>query len=163
MNATPFTPPLLQDYDMTALEQACSGHGESQISFTVEVEHQHLTQRLMVGLLDDQREHGVAFTIHPATGEVGDLVNGAGVIGYVSLSPLVPGQRIKAEIVIYKYGRNCVCNVRVLGETFLYPAFVLPENTRLTALVGTHSQSGFGVTAQVSRLLVTEAPHRAVA
>ncbi|HRX56460.1 MAG TPA: hypothetical protein P5016_18225 [Verrucomicrobiales bacterium] len=163
MSASLFAPPLLQDYDMVALEQTCTEQGESQISFTVEIEHQHITQRIMVGLLDESRERGVAITIHPATGEVGDLSNGSGVIGYVSLSPLIPGQRTKVDIVIYKYGRNCVCNVRVLGETFLYPAFVLPENSRLTGLIGSHALSGHTVTCHASRIDVAQAPHRAVA
>ncbi len=146
--------PSLDQFQLHAIDQACLTSGQSQISFSIELEHDHITQRVLVGLLDEDRERGACIAIYPATGEVCDLTNGGGVIGYLSLSPLMPGQSIHCELLIYKYGPNFVCSSRICGETFLYPAFALPGSPRLTALVG--YDSGAGVQWEDECLRVTD-------
>lgn len=134
--------PALDQFQLHAVDQICLTEGHSKVSFQVEVEHSHITQRVLVALLDDQRQRGPAVAIYPATGEVCDLTNGGGVIGYLSLSPMIPGHSIHCQLLVYRYGRNCVCTARIGGETFLYPAFVLEGLPRLTALVGYDSGAG---------------------
>jgi len=134
--------PTFDQFQLHAIDQVCLGEAQSQITFSVELEHDHITQRVLVALLDENRKRGTAVAIYPATGEVCDLTNGGGVIGYLSLSPMMPGQSIHCELLIYKFGRNCICTARIAGETFLYPAFVLDGDERLTALVGYDSGAG---------------------
>ena len=138
------TIPTLPQFKLHALEQTCLSDSQSQVSFNVEIEHEQITQRIVIALLDENRESGAAVAIYPATGEVCDLTNGGGVIGYLSGSPLVPHQPVKCEILLYRFGRNCVCSVRAHGETFLYPAFMIDGSPRLTALVGYDSGNGIG-------------------
>ena len=133
--------PNLGQFHLNPLEQASIESSRSQVSFQVNVEHERMTQRILVGLLDDEQKRGAAIAIYPATGEVCDLANGGGVIGYLSSSPLMPNEMIPCEILLYKFGRNCVCSVRVQGETFLYPAFMLDDPTSLTAFVGSESEN----------------------
>ena len=134
--------PRLDQFHLHSVEQTCLSDEHTQISFSVELEHDQITQRVLVGLLDEDREHGACLAIYPATGEVCDLTNGGGVIGYLSLSPVMPGQSMHCELLLYKYGGNFVCSARICGETFLYPAFSMTDCSRLTALVGYDSGAG---------------------
>ena len=134
--------PSLDQFHLHSIEQACLDEGHAQITFSVELEHDQVTQRILVGLLDENREKGACIAIYPATGEVCDLTNGGGVIGYLSLSPIMPGQSMHCELLLYKYGANFVCSARTCGETFLYPAFSMGDCERLTALVGYDSGAG---------------------
>jgi hypothetical protein len=146
--------PTLSQFKLHALEQTCLSDSQSQVSFNVEIEHEQITQRIVIALLDENRENGAAVAIYPATGEVCDLTNGGGVIGYLSGSPLIPHQPVPCEILLYRFGRNCVCSVRAHGETFLYPAFMIEGSPRMTALVG--HDSGNGIGWNKSNLTVTE-------
>ena len=128
--------PNLGQFRLNPLDQAQIESSRSQISFNVDVEHDRMTHRILVGLMDEKTSTGVAVAIYPATGEVCDLSNGGGVIGYLSNAPIVAHQSIPVEVLIYKFGQNCVCCIRVNGETFLYPAFMLADATSLTAIVG---------------------------
>lgn len=160
MNATASIP-TLEQFSLHAIDQVCLSKGHSQLSFSVELAHDQITQRVLLALLDENRQRGACVAIYPATGEVCDLTNGGGVIGYLSLSPLFPGQSIHCELLIYKFGPNCVCTARVCGETFLYPAFVMDGRPRLTALVG--YDSGAGIQWEEEMLRVTETQQAAVA
>ena len=141
MNTIPYVP-TIERFNLQALDQQMVGAEQAQISFRVEIEHEHVTQRILVALLDESRRQGMAIAIYPATGEVCDLTNGGGVIGFFSSSPLEPNQPIPCELTIYKFGQNCVCSSRILGETFLYPAFMMEGSHRITALVGFDSGDG---------------------
>lgn len=146
--------PTLSQFKLHALEQACLSDSQSQVTFSVDLEHEHITQRVVIALLDESREKGAAVAIYPATGEVCDLNNGGGVIGYLSSSPLVPHQPVHCELLLYRFGRNCVCSMRAHGETFLYPAFMIEGSPRMTALVG--HDSGNGITWDHSNLTISE-------
>jgi len=108
----------------------------AEVSFKVDLEPARVTRRVVVGLLDESRKRGIAVAVYPATGEVCDLCNGGGVIGYLANTPLVPGAPLPCDLTLYRFGQNVVCSVRIQGEIFLYPAFSLTGATRLTAFVG---------------------------
>ena len=97
----------------------------AEVSFKVDIEPNRVTRRVVVGILDESRKRGIAVAIYPATGEVCDLCNGAGVIGYLANTPLAPGAPVACDLTLYRFGQNFVCSVRVQGEIFLYPAFSL--------------------------------------
>jgi len=114
----------------------------AEISFKVDVEPSRVTRRVLVGILDESRKRGISVAIYPATGEVCDITNGGGVIGYLSKSPLNPGVPVPCDLTLYRFGKNFVCSVRIHGEIFLYPAFFMKEDAKLTAFVGQESDSG---------------------
>ena len=64
-----------------------------------------------------------------------------GVVSIVFLLiHMIPGDPVSCELKISRFGKNLVCNVRINGELFLYPAYVAAnEHTVLTAVVGEES------------------------
>lgn len=131
----------------------------AEVSFKVDIEPSRVTRRVVVGILDESRKRGITVAIYPATGEVCDLTNGGGVIGYLSKVPLSPGAPVPCDLTLYRFGKNFVCSVRIHGEIFLYPAFSLDGSAKLTAFVG---QEGEGSEMPVNwsrlRLDVLEQP-----
>ncbi len=108
----------------------------AEVSFKVDIAPGRVTRRVVVGILDQSRKRGIAVAIYPATGEVCDLSNGGGVIGYLAKAPLTPGAPIPCDLTLYRFGQNFVCSVRIQGEIFLYPAFPLSGTAKMTAFVG---------------------------
>jgi len=117
-------------------------HPNAEVSFKVDIEPCRVTRRVVVGILDETRKRGIAVGVYPATGEVCDLCNGGGVIGYLARAPLAPGTPVPCDLTLYRFGQNFVCSVRIQGEIFLYPAFSLSGAARLTAFVGQESNVG---------------------
>lgn len=131
----------------------------AEVSYKVDIEPARVTRRVVVGILDESRKRGIAVAIYPATGEVCDLCNGGGVIGYLANTPLAPGVPVACDLTLYRFGQNFVCSVRVQGEIFLYPAFSLGGTARLTAFVGQESgDSGEKLGWSALRLNVIEQP-----
>lgn len=116
----------------------------AEVSFKVDIEPCRVTRRVFVGILDETRRRGIAVAIYPATGEVCDLSNGGGVIGYLARAPLAPGVPVPCDLTLYRFGQNFVCSVRIQGEIFLYPAFSMASTTRLTAFVGQENSPDAG-------------------
>ncbi len=114
----------------------------AEVSFKVDIAPARVTRRVVVGILDESRKRGIAVAIYPATGEVCDLSNGGGVIGYLAKSPLAPGEPVPCDLTLYRFGQNFVCSVRIQGEIFLYPAFSLSGTARMTAFVGQEGAAG---------------------
>jgi hypothetical protein len=132
--------PRLNQFILEELGQtAAVDKPNAEVSFKVDIEPARVTRRVVVGILDESRKRGIAVAIYPATGEVCDLCNGGGVIGYLANTPLAPGAPVACDLTLYRFGMNFVCSVRVQGEIFLYPAFSLSGTARLTAFVGQES------------------------
>ena len=135
--------PDLEQFQIEELGQTPAvNNPNSEVSFKVDIEPFRITRRFVVGILDESKKRGIAIAIYPATGEVCDVTNGGGVIGYLSAAPLNPGVPLPCELRLYRFGMNFVCSVWVRGEIFLYPAFSMDSNTRLTAFVGQESDGG---------------------
>jgi hypothetical protein len=152
--------PELNQFVLEELGQtAAVDKPNAEISFKVDIKPARVTRRVVVGILDESRKRGIAVAIYPATGEVCDLCNGGGVIGYLANTPLAPGVPIACDLTLYRFGMNFICSVRIQGEIFLYPAFSLGGTTRLDAFVG---QEAFGTVEKLDwsalRLNVIEQP-----
>ena len=117
----------IPELNQFALEELCQTplveNPKAEVSFKVDVVPCRVTRRVVVGILDESRKRGIAVAIYPATGEVCDLSNGGGVIGYLAKAPLAPGVPVPCDLTLYRFGQNFVCSVRIQGEIFLYPAF----------------------------------------
>ena len=133
--------PDLEQFQLEELEQTPAiENPKAEVSFKVDLEPSRVTRRVVVGILDESMKRGIAVAIYPATGEVCDVTNREGVIGYLSKSPLNPGVPVPCDLTLYRFGKNFVCTVRIHGEIFLYPAFSMDGNARLTAFVGQESE-----------------------
>jgi len=135
--------PDLEQFQLEELGQTLAvDNPNAEVSFKVDIEPSRVTRRVVVGILDESKKRGITVAIYPATGEVCDVTNGGGVIGYLSRSPLSPGVPVPCDLILYRFGKNFVCSVRIHGEIFLYPAFSMDGNARLTAFVGQESEEG---------------------
>lgn len=135
--------PDLEQFQLEELGQTPAVNNQNaEVSFKVDIEPSRVTRRVVVGILDESKKRGITAAIYPATGEVCDVTNGGGVIGYLSATPLNPGVPLSCDLRLYRFGMNFVCSVWVRGEIFLYPAFSMDCNTRLTAFVGQESDGG---------------------
>tara|TARA_R110002096_G_scaffold228601_2_gene418092 strand:- start:2820 stop:3308 length:489 start_codon:yes stop_codon:yes gene_type:complete len=148
---------LIPDLDHFQLEELGQtphvDNPNAEVSFKVDIEPSRVTRRVVVGILDESKKRGITVAIYPATGEVCDVTNGGGVIGYLSKSPLSPGVPVPCDLTLYRFGKNFVCSVRVHGEIFLYPAFSMDGNAQLTAFVGQEIEGASkGETLSWSRL-----------
>ena len=135
--------PDLEQFQLEELGQTPAvDNPNAEVSFKVDIEPSRVTRRVVVGILDESKKRGITVAIYPATGEVCAVTNGGGVIGYLSKSPLSPGVPVPCDLTLYRFGKNFVCSVRIHGEIFLYPAFSMDGNARLTAFVGQESEDG---------------------
>lgn len=129
--------PDLDQFDLEVLGHTPQVvHPNAEVSFKIDIEPARVTRRIVVGILDESKKRGISVAIYPATGEVCDLSNGGGVIGYLSQSPLNPAVPVPCDLTLYRFGSNFICSVRIHGEIFLYPAFSMNGNASLTAFVG---------------------------
>lgn len=128
----------LEEPSLSALGQG----GEDEIRFRVELHARRPTRRVVVALLDESRRQGMAVAIYPATGEVCDLSQGGGVIGYLSAGALDGGEALRCELLLESCGCNFIAAVRVQGEHFLYPAFVAAGDVALQPWVGEEILAG---------------------
>lgn len=134
--------PSLEQYALQAVDEIRFNGDNEELKYSVQITPQSLTNRVVVALLDQRQQRGMAVAIYPATGEVCDVTNGGGVIGYLKDAPLNPQRPINCELNIFRFGKNFVCNAVIGGETFLYPAFSYSENAPMAAMVGKEIHNG---------------------
>jgi hypothetical protein len=134
--------PSLNQFTLQAVDEVCFTGINEELKYSVEIIPQSITNRVLVGLMDPKHETGMAVAIYPATGEVCDLCNGGGVIGYLSCSPVMPRTPLKCELTMFRFGKNFVCSARIAGEVFLYPAFSCETTPPMAALIGKENFNG---------------------
>ncbi len=135
--------PALEQFSLQAVDEIRFKGSNEELKYSVEIEPQSITSRIIVALISQKdNKEGMAVAIYPATGEVCDVCNGGGVIGYLSNAPLRPNQPIQCELNIFRFGKNFVCNANIGGETFLYPAFSCDPTAPMAAMVGKECHSG---------------------
>ncbi len=133
--------PALDQFTVQAVDRVQFSAQNEEVRLSIEIEPHSVTNRVLVAILDQER-HGMAVGIYPATGEVCDLTNGGGVIGYLRRAPLDPNRGINCNLFIYRFGSNCVCSSVIEGESFLYPAFIWETPGSMTVVVGKENHNG---------------------
>ncbi len=113
-----------------------------EIDFKVELRHDQLRQSLLCGLVNPDFTKGIAISIDPGSGAIVDALNGAGALGYLTMTPILPSRPIHCELRIQKFGKNHICTVFVEGESVMYPAFVSGKDLVFNAIVGSDVPSG---------------------
>lgn len=134
--------PSLEQFSIQAVDEVHFTGTNQEVKYSVDIEPRSLTSRVVVALVDHINRKGMAIAIYPATGEVCDVLNGEGVIGYLGHAPLNPNAPISCELKMFRFGRNFVCNAIIEDEIFLYPAFFCEAQFPMAAMVGKERING---------------------
>lgn len=122
----------------------------SEVYFDIECTHFHNEQKILIGLVDsakltdDYLSQGLGVAINPKTGEIRDLINGQGIIGYLEEAPLEPYKAVRMAVEIEKIGNVYIPRIIVGDETILHPALYIGTLQSMAALVGTTTQPDAG-------------------
>lgn len=139
---TPPAHPVTAAYGIELIDAVRMNHLHTEVMFQVELRRDHLRQSLLCGLLNPSYTSGIGVAIDPVTGAVMDLVNEAGVIGYMSRSCLSTDEPISIELRLQRFGRNLISSVVIDDDSFMYPAFLAGHQEIFQAMVGSDIDSG---------------------
>lgn len=132
-------------YGINIVDAARVMEFNAEIGFQVELRHDQIRQSLLCGLVNPEFTKGIAIAIDPGSGAIVDALNGAGPLGYLTCTPLLPQRPIRCELRIQKFGKNHICSVFVEGESIMYPAFVTGSELVFNAIVGSDVPGGSSV------------------
>lgn len=133
--------PLSDAYGIEILDAARLSEFNANLSFQVELRYDQMRQTLMCGLINSSYTKGIAIAMDPSSGAIVDVLNGAGVLGYITTTPIYPNQPIQFELKIQKFGKNHICSVVIEGESIMYPAFIAGPQDAFNAVVGSDVDS----------------------
>ena len=117
-------------------------HERSDLRFELDCRGVNYEQSLFLGLMETSRLAispdcpGLAVSICMGEGELRDLVNGTGVIGYYDGAPYDRDAPVRVAVDIDVIGNVCIPKITLNGETIIHPALQLERTGPLTALVG---------------------------
>jgi len=115
----------------------------THISFTVDCDYFQLDHQLFIGFLESascqHAAQGIGVLIDPENGEVLDMVNGEGVIGYLDEAPLESWKQPKISIEMEKIGPVFIPEIVIGTERILHPALHKSEVENLVAIAGSSS------------------------
>jgi len=139
---TPSAHPVTSAYGIELIDAVRMGQFHSEVVFQVELRRDHLLQSLLCGLLNPSYTAGIGVAIDPVTGAVMDLVNEAGVIGYMSRSCLSTDEPFSVKLRLQRFGRNLISTVEIDDDSFMIPAFLGGHQEIFQAMVGSNIESG---------------------
>lgn len=134
--------PVTSAYGVELIDAVRLNSFHSEISFRVDLRRDFLRQSLFCGLLNPSYTAGIGIAIDPVTGAVMDLINDAGVIGYMSRSCLASTEPVSVELRVQRFGRNLLSTVVIDDDFFMYPAFLAGAGKIFQAMVGSDIDSG---------------------
>ena len=129
------------------LAAASFSDSSSEISFEVYCEEFNLDQKLFIGLLEEGdydgtvRRAGIGVSICPRTGEIADMINGQGIIGYLVEAPLETWKSMRIALNVEKIGPVYIPKVMVGDEAILHPALHKSDPQMFVAVAGSTSCS----------------------
>ena len=140
-----------QRYNITRIYDTIIDVENGEAAFEIELRLRHNQQKLFFGLLDtdslDKRSFaptsGIAISIDPVNGEIVDLVNSQGIIGYLEATPLEERESIFLCIDVEKLRSIFIPKITVGEEKILHPALHLQNQQPVSLVVGsTDSAAG---------------------
>ena len=134
-----------QKFNVTRLHDATIPMDSGEVVFEIELRILQPGQHLFFGLLDTQQpesrvmtEHrGIGISIDTDSGEVVDVLNGQGVIGYLNELPMAPHISTFMCLEFEKIKRIYIPKLTVGEEKILHPALHLAEFPAMSLVVGT--------------------------
>jgi hypothetical protein len=122
--------------------------GSLFVRFEAEVQTSELGQRLFLALLEQETlsmapgSPGAGITIDPETGSVEDVINGSGVIGYVTTAPFPAHERQTIVIEAHIYDKVMIPRFWVGSESVLHPAILIEQSSQISAFGGSEIMNG---------------------
>lgn len=144
-------------FNVSHLHEATIAMDNGEVVFEIELRMRHLDQRLFIGLLDadDMAEHrGIGVSIDPDSGEIYDVVNDQGIIGYIEDAPLEVNSSMFLCLEFEKIKRIYIPKLTLGEEKILHPALHLPNVNTMSLIVGTTAMDG-GAVYENPHLMVT--------
>lgn len=129
------------------IETDVSSH-EGDIMFEIELRLRGVDQMLFAGFVQTNwfkgataaATPGIGMSIDPASGEVRDLLNGQGVVGYFDTSPLDCEESIFFCLASEKIGNVYLPRLTVGEEKIIYPAIYMEAESMMSFVVGSTSK-----------------------
>ncbi|MFV1994619.1 MAG: hypothetical protein ACC661_04215, partial [Verrucomicrobiales bacterium] len=148
---------LEERFTVNRVESSCVDSDCATITFDAWIDRHNRGQRIFCGLLSRDLSTGVGLSIDTATGEIVDLINDQGIIGYLNSCPFPGKNPVPLHLRMEKFGSTFICKVEVAGEAILYPAVLLTNVTEIGAVLG--STQGQGGAAVFSRTSLSVSPN----
>jgi hypothetical protein len=152
-----------QKFNVTRLHDATIQMDSGEVVFEIEMRMMQPGEHLFVGLLDAQQpesrvmtEHGgIGISIDSDSGEVVDVLNGQGVIGYLDEFPLQLHMSTFLCLEFEKIKSIYIPKLTVGEEKILHPALHLEEIPLMSLVVGTTALAN-GAVYENPHLMVTQ-------
>lgn len=104
--------------------------------FAVDIKISKNSEKIFLGLFNDNQKSGVAVTVNQQNGEIEDVLNGHGIIGYLINSPLKTQKTHCFALSIEKYGKIYLPVININNESLLHPATYIKQNCQINAYAG---------------------------
>ncbi len=149
-------PAFADKFAVSWVESARIESDSANISFEAEVWHHRSGQKLFIGLLDKNLRSGVGIGIDTASGEILDMINDQGIIGYLDDAALPEGGPVTVRVELDKFGTTHICSLEICGESILYPAVLLDQAYEIGGVLGSTLCKGHAITFENTVLKVSE-------
>jgi hypothetical protein len=152
-----------QKFNVTRLHDATIQMDSGEVVFEIEMRMNLPGEHLFVGLLDAEQpespvmtEHdGIGISINSESGEVVDVLNGQGVIGYLDEFPVQSDMTTFLCLEFEKIKRIYIPKLTVGEEKILHPALHLRDIPTMSLVVGTSAMTN-GAIYENPHLMVTQ-------
>lgn len=129
------------------IETDISSH-EGDIMFEIEMELRGVDQTLFAGFIQThwfngghaEATPGIGMSIDPASGEVRDLLNDQGIVGYFESAPVESGITHFFCLETEKIGNVFLPKLTIGEEKILYPALYMEAGSMMSFVIGTTSK-----------------------
>lgn len=148
---SPFSP---EAFGILQVDEERVTESTTEIVFRVKLRREQMRQSVFCGLVTPDYRGGVAISLDPVSGGIVDVINGAGPMGYLTVTPILPDSLIPVEIQLQKYGANYICSLKVFDEVVMYPSFVSQREEVFKAVVGSDIDSGSRIVFEDEELQV---------
>ena len=151
-----------QRFNITRIYDTVIDVENGEAAFEIELRLRHTNQKLFFGLLDtDSLDNqsfspscGIAVSIDPLSGEVVDLINSQGIVGYLDTVPLEEREAIFLCIDVEKLRSIFIPKITIGEEKILHPALHLNNQQPISLVVGS-TDSAAGALFENPHLMIT--------
>ena len=158
-----------QKFNFTRLHDACIEMESGEVVFEIEMRMMQPGEHLFLGLLDAtgapsrvMSEHeGIGISINSATGEVVDVLNDQGTIGYLDEVPSSSNLSTFICLEFEKIKRIYIPKLTVGEEKILHPALHLREIPVMSLVVGSSALEN-GAIYENPHLMIKQRGHGAI-
>ena len=116
------------------------------------VPSQNACRQIVIALVSKQREageptertHGFAVRVDLETGEIWDLLNDSGLVGWIErpMNSFTDEEPLLLNWEVDHHGAALIPRLQIANEVFLYPALLYTDGMVMETVAGSESESG---------------------